>query len=186
MLTYSLLLGMRGAKLRDGQFVDVVDLFGFATDKVPDLARDIGGIQRPVIASPRGASFDIGRVTQEDHAKIPLQAVRPLVLRASFQEEEQFDDVLGLGKQVDEMLRNVSARGRESRLVFVDARELPDAYRLAGRYRMEDAKVTVTVNLFQGKKKAGQFSVSGEKTKVAELVAKIIGEMEKHLGAPLP
>jgi uncharacterized caspase-like protein len=56
VLTYSLLLGMRGAKLRDGQFVDVVDLFGFTSDKVPELARDIGGIQRPVIVSPRGTS----------------------------------------------------------------------------------------------------------------------------------
>src|SRR6202021_1306701 len=46
VLTYSLLLGMRGARLREGEYVDVVDLFSFAADKVPELARDIGGIQR--------------------------------------------------------------------------------------------------------------------------------------------
>src|SRR5262249_33085722 len=38
LLTYSLLLGMRGAKLREGEYVDVVDLFNFASDKVPELA----------------------------------------------------------------------------------------------------------------------------------------------------
>ncbi|HKI38119.1 MAG TPA: caspase family protein, partial [Gemmataceae bacterium] len=32
LLTYSLLLGMRGAKLREGEYVDVVDLFGYAAD----------------------------------------------------------------------------------------------------------------------------------------------------------
>jgi hypothetical protein len=143
-------------------------------------------IQRPAIAVPRGASFDIGRVTPEDQAGIPLQTVRPLVLRAAFQGEEQFDDVLGLGKLVDEMLRSVSARGRDARLVFVDARDLPDAYRLAGRYRIQESKVTVSINLFQGKKKAAQFSVSGDKRKVADLVAKIIGETEKRLDKPVP
>ena len=61
------------------EFVDVFTLFGFAADKVPELARDIGGVQRPIVASPKGgASFDIGRLTKEDKAKVPLQAVRPV------------------------------------------------------------------------------------------------------------
>src|SRR6202011_2249689 len=113
VLTYSLLLGMRGAALKEDQFVDVGTLFNFAADKVPELARDIGGIQRPVIASPRGSSFDIGQVTADDQGKIPLQAVRPLVLRVLFQDEEELTDVLGLGQSLDEVLRDASSRGRE-------------------------------------------------------------------------
>ena len=35
LLTHSLLLGMRGAALRDSEFVDVLPLFGFAADQVP-------------------------------------------------------------------------------------------------------------------------------------------------------
>ena len=83
VLTYSLLLGMRGAKLREGEYVDVVELFGFAADKVPELARDIGGVQRPLIASPRGSSFDIGRLTAADREKVPLQMIKPVVLRVA-------------------------------------------------------------------------------------------------------
>jgi hypothetical protein len=184
VLTYSLLLGMRGGKLRDDQFVDVGLLFGFAADKVPELARDIGGIQRPVLASPKGgASFDIGRVTSADQAKIPLQAVRPLMLRTAFQEDEDFDDVLGLGKRVDERLRQVSARSGPATLVFVDARELPDACRLAGRYRVKDGQVTVSVNLFNAKKRIARFTVSGKKTEIDALAERIVQEAEKRLGA---
>ena len=50
LLTYSLLLGMRGAALREESYVDVGRLFAYATDEVPSLARGIGGVQRPLLA----------------------------------------------------------------------------------------------------------------------------------------
>jgi hypothetical protein len=96
VLAYSMLLGIRVAKLREGDYIDVVDLFGFAADKVPELAPDIGGVQRPVIASPHGSNFDIGCVTLADQEKIPLQKVRPLVLCATVQDETRAHDILGL------------------------------------------------------------------------------------------
>ena len=65
---------MRGAGCARASTCDVVELFGFAADKVPELARDIGGVQRPIVASPRGASFDIGRLTAAEKNKIPLRA----------------------------------------------------------------------------------------------------------------
>src|SRR5215471_10574912 len=78
LLTYSLLLGMRGAALRENGFVDVSKWFDYATDEVPELAKDIGGIQRPSIAIPLGgSSFDIGQIGDEDKARIPLAGVRP-------------------------------------------------------------------------------------------------------------
>ena len=41
--------------------------------KCPNLARNIGGIQKPLIASPRGSgSFDVGQLTKEDKAKVRL------------------------------------------------------------------------------------------------------------------
>ena len=105
LLTYSLLLGMRGAALREDQFVDVEPLFSFATNRVPELAKYIGGIQQPVVASPGGQSFDIGQLTAEDKALIPLQAVRPLVLRSNFQDDKRLRDHLELGRRVNEQLR---------------------------------------------------------------------------------
>ena len=110
VLTYSLLMGLHGAALREDEFVDVERLFSYAADTVPSLARDVGGIQRPTIAVPNsGASFDIGQLTTADKAKVPLQAARPLVVRSNFQDETRFDDILGLSKLVDEQLRTHSA-----------------------------------------------------------------------------
>src|SRR5207244_424747 len=104
-----------------------------------------------------------GQVTAEDQAKIPFQPERPLVLRSRFQEEVSFDDLLGLEKRVDEKLRTLSTRGRDAPLVFVEASEFPDAFRLSGRYRLEENKVTVLVNVFQGSKMLAGLSVTGDK-----------------------
>src|SRR5207249_9058693 len=49
LLTYSLLQGMRGAKLREGEYADVSSLFGYAQDTVPEMAKNIGGLQRPLL-----------------------------------------------------------------------------------------------------------------------------------------
>ena len=114
VLTYSLLLGMRGAALKEDQFVDVGTLFNFAADQVPALAKNLGGVQRPMISSPKGSSFDIGELTAADRQQIPLQRERPVVLRSGFQEEQSFDDVLELAKKVDEQFRDVESARHES------------------------------------------------------------------------
>ena len=54
LLTYSLLQGMAGARLREGEYVDVSGLFQYAADEVPNLARGIGGVQKPLVMAPRG------------------------------------------------------------------------------------------------------------------------------------
>ena len=181
LLTYSLLLGMRGGALKDER-VDVATLFGFAADKVPELARDIGGVQRPVIATPRGGQpFPIGLVTAKDQPEIPLQTIRPMLLRCNLQEEDEFKDVLDLGKKVDEVLKSATGRGRTSPLVFVDATELPGAHQLAGRYRIDGDTVVVTAILFRGKERVGRVSVKGEKGKPVELAASLAAEVEKAL-----
>jgi hypothetical protein len=182
VLTYSLLLGIRGPALQEDLNVDIATLFNFAGDKVPELARDIGGIQRPVIASPSGGrSFPIGQVNSEDRKKIALQLVRPLVLRTNFQEEVRVRDRLGLTKKVNEHLRELSANSRGSGLVFVDATELPGGYEVAGRYRLSGDKVTIAVTVFQGEKDIKTLEVQGEKTKLEELVTRLVSEVEKAL-----
>jgi len=175
LLTYSLLLGIKGAALRENEFVDVVKLLAFSSDKVPELARNIGGIQRPLIAMPQGgASFDIGQLTTEDKARIPLQSVRHLILRTSFQDQLRIQDHLGLGKAVDQRLREVSARGREGRLVFVDAAELPGACQLAGRYRIDGDKITVAVVVVRDGRELGQFEVVGSTKELSRLTDEIV------------
>ncbi len=181
ILTYALLFGMRGAALKDEQFVDVNRLFDFAKNEVPHLAGDIGGVQQPVIASPNGSTFVIGQVTTEDQAKIPLQPARPLVLRTSFHDDQELDP-LDLSGQLDDLLRDVAAttRGNVS-LAFVDARRSPGAYRLAGNYQMRNEQVTVNVHLVSPDGTAAQFPIVGEKSQVAELAVKIFDQVKQRL-----
>lgn len=164
LLTYSLLMGMRGAALREGKFIDVGTLFDFVADQVPQLAKDIGGIQRPVVATPYGGtSFDIGILTSEDKEQIPLAKVRPLVLRANFQDEEPpFHDHLALTMRVNDSLRKLSAQGSDAPIVFIDASEFPDAYFLSGRYTIKDERVIVTMYVLQDRNIIEQFSVEGD------------------------
>ena len=174
---------MRGAKLREGEYVDIVDLFAFAADKVPELARDIGGVQRPTIASPRGSSFDVGQLTAADRTKVPLQSAKPVVLRANFQDEKRVRDVLGLSKLVDDRLREASAAPRAAKLVFVDAAEFPGALLAAGRYKQDGDKVTVRVTLFEGDKEKATIVVEGTASQPDELAARIAADVEKKLAS---
>jgi uncharacterized caspase-like protein len=183
LLTYSLLLAMRGPGLRKGEYVDVMDLFGFAADKVPELARDIGGVQRPLIASLRGASFDVGRLTKEDRDQVPLQQVKPMVVRATFQAEKPPRDVLGLSRRINDRLDDLSASARGAKFVFVNAEELPGGVLPSGRYEIDGDKVTVNVKLFAGDKELATFAIKGSTAKQDELAAQIAAEIERKLHA---
>jgi hypothetical protein len=171
LLTYSLLLGLRGGALREEEYVDVERLFSFAVDRVPKLAAGVGGIQRPLVAAPRaGSGYDLGRLTVEDRERIPLRRALPLYVRSNFQEADAFEDVLGLAKAVDARL---AALG-ESTLVFVDARAAPGAYRLAGRYRIEAGRVTAVVRLLLSGKTVRRLEVTGTTGDVGSLADEIV------------
>ena len=73
------------------------------------------------------------------------------------------------------------ACGSGRRLVFVDATEFPEAYRLTGRYKVDADSVVVTVNVFKGKERVGQVKVAGLKSKPDELADKVGTEVEKLL-----
>ena len=185
LLTYSLLFGMRGAALREEQFVDVSQWFNHAADQVPELATGIGGIQRPVIAMPTGGtSFDIGQILEDDRQQIPLATVRPLVFQSSFQDEERVQDHLRLTMRVNEALRRVSTRGTDARFVYVDAALFPDAYELAGRYRIDGHAVKVKISLFRNGVQKTSFDVTGDTAKLDRLVRDILTQVERALAGP--
>src|SRR5947207_10293078 len=62
LLTYALLKGLKGAALNNDEFIDISKLFHYAQDEVKQLAENIGGIQRPIIFSPKDDSFDVGQL----------------------------------------------------------------------------------------------------------------------------
>jgi hypothetical protein len=158
VLTYSLLEGIRGAALREDKFIDINKLFQYAHDRVPTLAEGIGGIQTPQIFSPQGAqSFDIGLLTENEKKEIPIAKIRPVYIRSNFQDENELEDILGLGKSIDEALNETSSKGADAKLIFVDVKEYPDGCKLIGRYQKVDGKLILKL-----RKKCGEETTNFE------------------------
>lgn len=179
LLTYSLLQGMRGAALRDGEYVDVSKLFQYAADQVPQLARNIGGIQKPLIAAPRGTSFDIGQLKREDKERIPLAMVMPMILRPVFLNPEQGFDNLELIALVTKRLQEesyASTRGGagSQTVVFVDAEELPGAIRPSGTYTIEGENIKANLFLIKDGQRVANFQMEGLKSDPVGLALKIV------------
>lgn len=179
LLTYALLEGMKGAALREDDFIDVSKLFQYAADRVPQLARGIGlgGVQKPEVSAPRGTSFEIGQMQAGDKLAILLANAKPLILRPRFLNEiEKFDD-LELEAEMRKVLRDENeslAKGEHGGVAFVDADELPGALRPAGTYRIDGESVRVAVNLIRNKTKVASFEVAGRKSQIGELAKHIV------------
>lgn len=176
LLTYTLLQGMRGLALTDDNRVDVMKLFQHARDQVPELAKGINGIQTPVLAFPAtGASFDIGIV--DEPGKIPLAEKKPVFVRNTFQDDDTFDDVLGLTQTIADYFRLLTVKGAQAELLYVDVVEYENAYSMKGRYTIKGDDVEVRGRLFQGKASKGEFKVAGKKSDIPALVEAILDEV---------
>lgn len=175
LLTYSLLEGMSGVALAEGNLVDVMKLFQHCRDRVPVLAKSIQGIQIPVLSFPLdGGSIDIGEVNK--NVKIPLAQLKPVFIRNVFQDEEAFEDVLGLGDALEQYFRQQNAKGAQSKLIYWDVKEYANAYSMKGRYTIRETEVEVRLRLYKGKTVIGEeFKVKGKKEDVPGLVKQILG-----------
>ncbi len=177
ILTYSLLFGIKGPALRENEFVDIVKLFQFATNKVPQLAAGLGGIQKPEIRIPSEAtSFDIGKLTEETKNQIILAQPKPVFIRSEFQEETQLFDVSDLSTEVDAALK-IRTAGGSGDLDFIDTRKFSDGYTLRGRYVQKENELTVKVRMFKDDKPVHEFEEVASSSK--ELAQKIVADAVK-------
>jgi WD40 repeat protein/uncharacterized caspase-like protein len=189
LLTYSLLQGMRGEALDEGGRLDVANWFRTAQREVPELAQGIGGIQQPVISSPGGQTFPIALFTPEDRQQIHLPGLKPQLLRARVEDEDQ-SDPLQLEEPVRALLRatSIPATRGETRpdppLVYLDqvAGDVAGAYLPQVRYRVTGGGVEIRLRLVSGPARLEQnFEVASRnpedvaKRIVAELVRMLAG-----------
>lgn len=189
LLTYSLLQAMKGAALDKSEFVDVQQLFSYAQTQVPRLAQNIGGVQRPIVSAPLGKTFVIGQMSDAEKQKIPLAAVKPLLLRPLLTNPETGDDDLhlisGLRKSLDaqssyEVMQR-SGKGAPV-LVYVDDDNFPGAMRVTGTYTIEGETVKIKAFLRRDNKTVAALAeVSGAKSDVAALVNQIVAEILSNL-----
>jgi hypothetical protein len=172
LLTYSLLQGMSGLALKEGKYVDVMTLFQYSRDQVPELAKGIGGIQIPMLIPPKeAASFDIG--IKDASVKIPVAQAKPVFIRSSFHDENDGDE-LELGKALDEYFYKISLNGTQATVLYVDVNEYENGYSIRGSYVLLDDVVEVKSSLFKGKTLQGKFQVAGKKSDMQGLVEGIL------------
>ncbi|MGD0109797.1 MAG: caspase family protein, partial [Rhodopila sp.] len=157
LLTYALLEGMQGAALEEDR-VEVSKLFGFAQRQVEDLAKGIGGIQRPVLSAPKGQTFPIGLLNEEDRRQIHLATLKPQLLRARAQDRMTFVDSLNLLPALRAGLRAASlpvmrgAQQQEPALVYLDSvvDEIPDALIPQVLYEPGQGTIKFSIRLLRG------------------------------------
>jgi hypothetical protein len=172
LLTYALLQGMKGAALRDNDYVDVEKLFQYASDEVPKLAQNIGGIQQPRVVAPGGTRFDVGKLSEQEKAVIPLSQIRPLILRPHLLNANDFTDSLNLSTLLMRRLNDITAalpRGASPSLAYVDSDEFPGAIKPTGGYAVDGNKVVVHLVLSEDGKIRKLEPVNGSTASPADI-----------------
>ncbi len=160
LLTYSILFGMKGAALQSDENVDVMDLFQFVQRKVPELAADIGGIQKPEVRYPANAeSFSLGKLTDTDKEAIAIVQPKPVFIHSGFQGQQDFHDVLRMGEFVDKQL--VSNDSESGKIVFLDKPNFTGAHTIRGRYTVSGSSIRVNVKLYRDSEVMTEFTVNG-------------------------
>ncbi|MEI7831911.1 MAG: caspase family protein [bacterium] len=183
LLTYSLLEGMKGAALRQDKFLDISTLFSYAADNVPTLAKNIGGIQRPVCAISPGGSFDIGELTTEDRQQVKLAELKPMVLRPVLLNPEVIGDPLHLSSALLAKLRDAAqpAEAKPAAFVFIDTADFPGAITPKGLYTVQGTQVQVTMKLWRDGKVVGDVTATGDTATPEKLLDTLVSAIIKEL-----
>ncbi|MEI6681231.1 MAG: caspase family protein [Bacteroidota bacterium] len=156
LLTYSLLKGMRGArleKIEEGEFIDVEQLFQYAKNEVPLMAKDISGIQEPLLKTPgTSGRLIIGEMTEEDKKKIELSEPKAIFLPCQFSNDDLEGEEIELAEKINVKLDNQSENGKGAGFQFTRNGNYPDAYVIKGKYRVKNKQIEINYILKKGDK----------------------------------
>ncbi len=152
LMTYALLQGIKGAALKDNELVDVSTLLQYVADTVPELAADIGGVQRPRIASPDfSESFSIGYLDKTAQALIPLKIRKPVLLKPVFINQETLLDTVNLTARLRNYFREQNYKKNKKEkfnsasinIAYLDIERFPAAIYVSGVYQIIANKMHV-------------------------------------------
>jgi WD40 repeat protein len=182
LLTYALLKAIKQdpAILEDGKYLNVSKWFNAAEKTVSELSKENGARQEPQIVT--NTNFNIGLVDEEVISKIVLPNEKPLFASSNFQnaDENIADDDLEMSKLINAQLNNISTRGIESSLVFMQTTNSPDAYVLSGRYTLTGNTIKIIVNIKQNKVVKHKFELIGNTEQLSEF-SKLVTEKAVEL-----
>ena len=185
LLTYSLLKAIKQQPdiLEDGKYLNLSRWFNAAEKTVSELSKENGARQEPQIVT--NTNFNIGIVDEEVMAKIVLPQEKPLFAASNFQNSDEAadGDNLELSKLVNLQLSDISARGTESKIVYVTATNSPDAFTLSGRYDVKNNEVSIRVSIKKNNETKYRFEEKGSKDKLKELVEALVTKAADWTGA---
>lgn len=190
LLTRALLEGMSGAGLEEvNRYVDVQKLFRYVEWRVPQLAQNIGGVQRPTNSSPSGKTFVIGQMSGDSASLIRLPTEKYFVLRPALGNANDDNyDTLKLNDQLAKLLNDennpLMTRGREPSLVYLNEEDFPRALKPTGFYWIEKTPVGDVVRVKMSLRRDGSRVASFEFSErreavVARLLEAIKAELKK-------
>ena len=179
LLTYSLLEGMKGPGLLEQHQVNVGKLFDRAEERVRDLAKFVGGIQKP--QSFGKGNFNIGYLHDANKENIRLSEIRPVFVKSRIVQERIIDDPFKLDEKVNSSLEGWENGGRDAPIVYFNIDKYPKAYRIQGFYEKKDDKINLRYHLFRGGSCLSTFEESPSIDKIDELGARIISKIETFL-----
>ncbi|HMK27270.1 MAG TPA: caspase family protein [Chitinophagaceae bacterium] len=177
-LTYSLLKTIKQQPdiLEDGKNLNISRWFNAAGRSVSDIAKEENNDQKTQIFSV--VDFNIGEVDSAVISNIRLQGEKPLFTASSFQNADTaaYGDDLGLTRSVNETLREISTKGKESKIVFAMSYPGSDAYSMEGSYKLKDDELNIKIRIKRGKEEICKFEEKGmaDKEKMKELADRII------------
>ncbi len=185
LLTYSLLFGMKGAGLMEGDMIDVSNLLQFVNKNVPELAGEIGRTQKPVIKVPvESSSFQIGKLSHEEREMIDIAPPKPIVIRSHFQNEQKFIDDLHFSTSLNTKIRKMRDDSGQS-FIFIDESDFSNAYAVYGRYTLINEQLKVDYRIFKNDKVIFNETLLENKAdaaieKIAAEMIRMISELEDN------
>ncbi len=185
LLTYSLLFGLKGAGLHEGEQIDVTNLLDFVNRNVPELARDIGRYQKPVIKIPvNNTSFQIGVLSHAEREQIQIEPPKPIVIRSHFQKEDAFYDEDHFSSRLDNMIRQLRDQSEQS-FIFLDEAQFSNAYSIYGRYNEVGRAFQITYRIFNNNQVIHQDtftdkSLANAIEHISETLVRIVSEKESQ------
>jgi hypothetical protein len=163
--------------LRENKYVDVSTLLNYSSEEVPKIAKDIGGIQKPQMLIPKGGSFDIGIIQENEKRLIPVASVKPVFVRTVVFEDTKKRDVLKLSKEINIKLIDISEKTDGSNtIVFIDNDEYPDACSITGAYTMNGDNLSFSGSVLCG---TNEKLIKIENVNKEKLVEQIMAEALK-------
>ena len=174
LLTYALLQGIKGAALKENKYIDVSTILNHARESVPNLAAGIGGIQTPQLLQPKGGSFDIGILNDEDKKNIILSEPKQVFIRSILVDKKKYRDILEISKRLNDELNSLSSRGDKTEIVFFDSEDYSNSCQVTGGYSQTDNEITLEMTVIC-KSIETQFVLNAKN--VDELIDKIVEKL---------